>query len=170
MPKGVYKRTEKFLREQGERIRKNPPTLGKNWKLSKKTKKKMSLSKMGHPPFVYTSKIRKKMSESHKGEKSYTWKGGISIGKNKKEYYKVKCLERHSRKMKAQGSHTLDEWLTLKAQYNWTCPSCDKSEPKIKLSEDHIIPLSKGGSDNIENIQPLCVSCNCKKHTKIIKY
>lgn len=68
------------------------------------------------------------------------------------------------------GSHTIGEWETLKAQYNWICPACGKPEPEIKLTEDHIIPLTKSGSDNIENIQPLCRRCNIVKMTKIIKY
>lgn len=79
--------------------------------------------------------------------------------------------ERHRLlKRNAEGSHTVGDWETLKAQYNWTCPCCGKREPEIKLSKDHIIPLVKGGSDNIENIQPLCRRCNSKKHTKTIKY
>ena len=104
------------------------------------------------------------MSEAKKSKKHPNWKGGIS--KDKQHYGR----ERRIRKLNATGFHTLGEWENLKAQYNWTCPGCGKKEPKIKLEEDHVIPLTKGGSDNIENIQPLCRSCNAKKYTKIIKY
>jgi len=75
-----------------------------------------------------------------------------------------------ARKRNAEGSHTFGEWELLKKQYGCICPACGKSEPEIKLTEDHIIPLSKGGSDYIENIQPLCVSCNTRKHARIIIY
>jgi 5-methylcytosine-specific restriction endonuclease McrA len=47
---------------------------------------------------------------------------------------------------------------------------CGRIFPLGSLTEDHIIPLSRGGSDCIENIQPLCGSCNDKKGTKIRNY
>lgn len=74
------------------------------------------------------------------------------------------------RRKGVSGYHTIGEWETLKARYNWTCPGCGQHEPEIRLTKDHIIPTSLGGSDNIENIQPLCRSCNSKKYTRIYSF
>ena len=100
-------------------------------------------------------------------ENNPNWAGGVS--KNP-EYYGFMSTRRKLRKIENGGSHTLGEWETLKAQYNWTCPCCKKSEPEIKLTEDHIVAISKGGSDNVENIQPLCLSCNSSKQAKTIRF
>jgi 5-methylcytosine-specific restriction endonuclease McrA len=77
-----------------------------------------------------------------------------------------KRIRRKVRLLKNGGFHSKGEWENLKAQYNWTCLSCKRSEPEIKLTKDHIRAVLYGGSDNIENIQPLCKSCNSKKSTR----
>ena len=67
---------------------------------------------------------------------------------------------RYAKEKGAIGFHTLEEWNNLKILYNNKCAICKEEK---KLTKDHIIPLSKNGSDYIENIQPLCCNCNSKK-------
>lgn len=45
---------------------------------------------------------------------------------------------------------------------------CVKCNSKSNLEFDHIIPVSKGGANSINNIQILCRTCNRKKSNKII--
>jgi 5-methylcytosine-specific restriction endonuclease McrA len=78
--------------------------------------------------------------------------------------------KRRASKMQAGGNFTITEWEALKAQYHYTCLRCGRREPEIKLTPDHVIPISKLGTSNIENIQPLCFSCNSAKCAKIIDY
>jgi 5-methylcytosine-specific restriction endonuclease McrA len=70
----------------------------------------------------------------------------------------------------AEGKFTAAEWEALKKKYNYTCLRCGKCEPEIKLTPDHVLPLAKGGSNYIKNIQPLCLLCNCTKNAKHIDY
>jgi 5-methylcytosine-specific restriction endonuclease McrA len=107
----------------------------------------------------------KNATKTRIGNKSHLYIDGRSKNLEHRRWIKNK---RNRDKRSVSGSHTFGEWEDLKAKYNWTCPRCKKQEPVIKLTQDHIIPVSKGGSDNIENIQPLCQKCNSWKMTKII--
>ena len=50
---------------------------------------------------------------------------------------------------------------------NYRCLACGANAKETKLQIDHIIPISKGGSNNIENLQTLCIDCNRGKSDKL---
>lgn len=68
------------------------------------------------------------------------------------------------------GSYTAAEWQELKARYDHRCLCCGRQEPEIVLTVDHVVPVARGGSSDIANIQPLCLSCNCSKQDRVIDY
>lgn len=90
--------------------------------------------------------------------------------KKNPEKNRISHLNNEIKRRGAIGKFTLEEWHLLKIQYGHKCPRCGKCEPKVKLTVDHIIPLTRGGSNWIENIQPLCGPCNTSKFTNITYY
>ncbi len=45
----------------------------------------------------------------------------------------------------------------------YQCQSCGKTKLETKLTIDHIIPLARGGQNDISNLQSLCRPCNQQK-------
>lgn len=102
------------------------------------------------------------------GEKNQNWKGGITVGPdNRRRYNAYKANERYSMLKGATGGHAIQEWEDLKKQHDYTCLGCGRCEPEIKLTKDHIIPVTRGGTNDIGNLQPLCGSCNSRKSNKL---
>lgn len=73
----------------------------------------------------------------------------------------------YARRKGADGSYTSNEWRRLKSLYGNACVSCHRQEPDIVLSADHIVPIAGGGTNTIDNIQPLCQRCNNRKYLTI---
>lgn len=73
--------------------------------------------------------------------------------------------KRRARKMEAEGAFSKKQIENLYQLQKCKCANC-KTKLNGKYHRDHIVPISKGGSNGIENIQILCPSCNCKKHAK----
>lgn len=82
----------------------------------------------------------------------------------KKQYRNNRRAQRQS----SGGRFTSADWMNLVDHYENLCLSCGKKSES--LTTDHIVPLSKGGKNDIGNIQPLCLSCNSSKGTKTIDY
>jgi len=66
----------------------------------------------------------------------------------------------------SSGNYTNDEWEEKKIEFNYQCAICGIHDSVKKLTVDHIIPISKYGSNEIKNIQPLCINCNSQKNNR----
>lgn len=81
---------------------------------------------------------------------------------------RVKCLNRLLIR-KAQKNNisitgtilTPEDWELLQVAWDFRCAYCRRYP--ILLTQDHIVPLSKGGQHTVENVLPACKSCNSSK-------
>lgn len=82
--------------------------------------------------------------------------------------------KRRAWKKNAVGNYSGKEWAALKKLCDYKCLCCGRyCDDNIKgqrLTHDHIVPLSCGGTNWISNIQPLCRSCNNSKHVDTTDY
>ena len=86
------------------------------------------------------------------------------------EVYAEQVRRDRARRYGLTDSFTEQEWVSLKKSFGCHCLSCGRQEPEIRLTRDHVVPLVEGGSDTIDNIQPLCGPCNSHKGTKTADY
>jgi len=95
------------------------------------------------------------------------------------EKKRAACRKRRAMKRGLTEHFDAYQWEIVKAFYGNQCIKCHRGEEELvslglHLVPDHVIPLSKGGTDDIGNIQPLCHGrlkgsvggCNSHKHNK----
>jgi 5-methylcytosine-specific restriction endonuclease McrA len=124
---------------------------------------------------IVNAKMREWRKNNPEKEKSYCakWKGkNLEYVREKSkvqsvEYRKnnpdkvIASTHRYRKRVKENGGvFTGSQWAAIKELFRYQCLMCGKPEPIIKLSPDHVIPISKGGKNCASNIQPLCRKCN----------
>lgn len=75
-------------------------------------------------------------------------------------------VQRRRRGTYAVSDFSFEEWLTILEMFNHSCAYCLRSD--VKLTMDHVQPISKKGQHSCENIVPACKSCNSKKGNRLI--
>ena len=89
--------------------------------------------------------------------------------RNNPDFKQKRDIWSHGRRVKRRngGKFSVAEWRALCAKYDHRCLCCGEQK---RLTPDHVVPISRGGSNAIDNIQPLCLACNMRKHAKTIDY
>lgn len=81
-----------------------------------------------------------------------------------KEIGKRGVLTRRS--LSPAGKFTTAAFHARCEYFGWCCVYCRKSLTKTTVTIDHVIPLSKRGSNWPANLVPACSSCNKQKHAR----
>jgi len=155
MPSGIYKKTKEHNRKVSETLKRKgiKPKKPFRWTdkkrppFSKECIEKMRKSRKGTKLSVET---RKKMSEAHKGEKAYNYKGNLSANK-------------------VRIRHQIEFRLWREAVFardNWTCQKC--KERGNKLHPHHILNFAQYVDLRfaIDNGITFCIKCHMKFHNK----
>ncbi len=66
-----------------------------------------------------------------------------------------------NRRRAAKGDFTAAAWIVLKSLFGHTCAYCRRRF--TRLEQDHVTPLTRGGTHSAGNIVPACRSCNAAK-------
>lgn len=114
--------------------------------------------------------ISKRYRHKHGISKKYISDLGIS---RTKEYKK---LQRHKRRLLNKNAGELSVKIiqliyqdNIKKYGTLTCYLCLKPVEFGKDHLEHKTPLSRGGTNNYDNLEISCQECNCRKHTKTEK-
>lgn len=78
---------------------------------------------------------------------------------------RIRQRRRRARKLEVGGSHTSDDVAAIRKAQKDRCGYC-RAKLNSKGHVDHIVALSKGGSNARSNLQLLCGSCNRSKSAR----
>lgn len=125
---------------------------------------------------TYREKNRQRIRDRHRGySRQWYRKNREGLAEKNRRWQKqnpekVAAISSRyrARKMGSDGNFTTEEFRRLCEKYGNRCLCCGRDD--VALHADHVVPLTRGGRNDISNIQPLCKSCNSAKATRIIDY
>jgi 5-methylcytosine-specific restriction endonuclease McrA len=103
---------------------------------------------------IYSRRMRRDHAKANEGKKEVSKRWGDPDGLSRSQRLSA---------ARAKAKHTAGEWQALLEICDFKCVKCGGDEGGRGVVKDHIVPIYRGGSDGIDNIQPLCQPCNASK-------
>lgn len=138
--------------------------------------KKLFKNDKFHPNVKTCSKkcsnaIYKKENKEKLIKKSILWN---KENKDLLKIYQINYYKKHKEKVlikkraRLTAKITYSQWESLCKNTYYLCVQCLEKFDVKDLTIDHIIPVSLGGTNEIKNLQPMCMPCNRLKGNRWI--
>lgn len=160
----------KKYRETGDEWHKNRSKKHREWrssaagKKSNKRYKQSDAGKAAEKRYAKSPKGRASQRRSNSSLKGVRRVVRYLMTEKGKASRNVRSQRRLAKKMNTKNTLTQKEWLSILKQYDSRCAYC--YEKLDSPTQDHVVPLSKGGGYTRDNIVPACGSCNSSKGSK----
>lgn len=115
------------------------------------------------PNYVAPTRLSKEERRIRTNQSNKKWR------ENNAEKWKIINRAR-SHMRRTLGTINAEQWIAKVCKLGNKCLSCGISGENKKLTIDHKTPVKHGGTNDISNLQPLCLDCNKSKFTKIIDF
>jgi len=109
----------------------------------------------------HLTKYRKQYRQEHL---EICVKYGKQYRQDNKEEFRMHKQRRRARERLLPHTLTVLQWESIKEHFNNKCVYCGQTE---KLTIEHFVPVSKFGELTINNIIPVCSSCNSSKGNRL---
>lgn len=123
---------------------------------------------------IADKEVQRRFRKAHleyRREYERKWKENLRSTPEGRQYLRdlaiVNGAKRRAQKRGCKGAHTLDDIKQLWFLQHGNCAWCNQALGEEKPHVDHWIPLSKGGSNDKDNLRLLHKKCNLSKHDKL---
>lgn len=100
-----------------------------------------------------------KAQKADKPKKPKTQKPAITKSQSQPQYKKIKRSRYITPAVRVSVLH----------RDSYKCVFCGRTGRQVQLEIDHKVPFSKGGSNNLNNLQTLCIECNRGKGARTLR-
>ena len=111
-------------------------------------------------------RLLRKQAVFYELNKERLLKRGEIWRKNNPESARRQSSLRRARLRSSSGSYSLSQLRSMYDAQKHKCIICKRGMLEKQYTVDHIVPLSRGGTNYIDNIQLLCSTCNKQKAAK----
>lgn len=142
--------TQESRARQREKMKgRSPHNKGKTWTEEERA---------AHMASRASDEYREKLAASKRGPKSHLWKGGKTPDSS---------LHGWEWRKRRQEVYERDSWICADCGCHCLNTKDSKANPHRKIQAHHIVPRRYGGSDEMENLVTLCMSCHHKRERNL---